>query len=496
MRNNVLRYLCLFIVVAAIAGFIFSTQKDRRITCKNCNVIFISLDQVRAKSLPCLGYTKNTMPNLCRFAAKSQLFTRSYAPASRTMDSHFSMMTSLYPSTHTMNLPYASVLPNDIPTLAQRLKNEGYQTYFFGPTTDPHLPLTGGLERGFDAVYEADNPRLWTETFDAIATRSSQSNTPSFFFMHTYLAHEPYVPEDEHVRLFYDGPERKRTAYEDLCKFTYLKLQSLHPEAVFGVSGDKHTYCERLDSYHTASQSYQEFNDIYAIFNDEYWRQFDDLPQDERGEYTHALYAATLFELDIQLGKFFEDLEKKGMMENTIIVIVGDQGDEFFEHGSYSHGSSLYNEVLHVPFIVYVPGYSPSRSNKLVSLVDIMPTILGAIGKKSPKKISGIDVFSARSHLMVIAEHVNDGALSLRTDRHSLIVREADGETEVELYDTDADFDERTNIAAENKIIVTRLLGLYKKLRSGFPTYPRISYPLPTWINEQDRQELIESGYF
>jgi len=125
-----------------------------------------------------------------------------------------------------------------------------------------------------------------------------------------------------------------------------------------------------------------------------------------------------------------------------------------------------------------------------------MPTILGAIGKKSPKKISGIDVFSARSHLMVIAEHVNDGALSLRTDRHSLIVREADGETEVELYDTDADFDERTNIAAENKIIVTRLLGLYKKLRSGFPTYPRISYPLPTWINEQDRQELIESGYF
>lgn len=496
MRNNVLRYLCLFIVVAAIAGFIFRAQKDHRITCKNCNVIFISLDQVRAKSLPCFGYTKDTMPNLCRFAANSRVFSRSYATAARTMDSHFSMITSLYPGTHTMNLPYSSILPDEIPTLAQVMKKEGYGTYYLGPTNDPHLPLTGGMERGFDAVFEADEPRIWTETLDSIATLSGGLNKPSFFFMHTYLAHEPYMPTDEHVRLFYDGPDRKRMTFEDLCRFTYLKLKSLHPDAVFTATGDKYTYCERLDSYLNPSQAHEAFDDGYTIFNDEYWRQFDGLPPGEKGEYAHSLYAATLFELDIRLGEFFEDLKKKGMMKNTVIVIVGDQGDEFFEHGSYSHGWSLYNEVLRVPFIVHVPGYSPGRSDKLVSLVDVMPTILGAIGKKSPENISGLDVFSKRAHPMVIAEHINGGPLSVRTDRYSLMAYGTNLETEIELYDMHIDPDERTNIAEKDRSLVKRLLRAYKNLQSTFPAYSRVSYPLPTWINEQDRQQLIESGYF
>lgn len=496
MFKNFLRYACLFIITAVVAGFIIVGQKEHRIECKNCNVILISLDQVRAKSLPCFGYTKDTMPNLCRFAANSRIFSRAYATAARTMDSHFSMMTALYPSAHTMNLPYSSVLPNDIPTLAQLMKEGGYRTYFLGPTTDPHLPLTHGMERGFDEIFEADEPRIWTETLDVVATLSGRLDKPSFFFMHTYLAHEPYMPANEHVRLFHDGPDRKRMTFEDLCRFTYLKLRSLHPDAVFRLTGDAYTYCERLDSYQSASQSYEIFDDGYTIFNDEYWRQFDELPQAEKGEYTHALYAATLFELDIQLGEFFEGLKQKGMLENTVIVIVGDQGDEFFEHGAYSHGWSLYNEVLRVPFIVYVPGYPSGRSDKLVSLVDVMPTILGITGKKIPANISGFDVFSGRTHPLVIAEHLNGGPLSVRTDRHSLMVYDTDLETEIELYDINVDPDERTNIAEGNQSLVQRLLKAYKKLKSAFPEYSRASYPLPTWINEQDRQKLIESGYF
>lgn len=192
------RIIAASLLICAIALFVRHTYTSAPI-CKDCNVILISLDQVRAKSLPCFGHSQNTMPGLCAFAEKSYVFTNAYVTAARTHDSHFSMMTSLYPETHIMNLPYSSILPDGIPTLAESLKGLGYQTYYFGVTKDPHLPLDRGMERGFTSIYEADDPKSWIATLEALALEPGKLQKKSFFFMHTYMAHEPYMPDEKNA---------------------------------------------------------------------------------------------------------------------------------------------------------------------------------------------------------------------------------------------------------------------------------------------------------
>lgn len=465
--------------------------------CRGCNVMVISLDQVRAKSLPCFGYAENTAPNLCGFAGKSSVFLNAYATASRTLPAHFSMLTSLYPSAHGMNLPYADELPKTIPTLAELLKNEGYGTYFLGPSGDPHLPVHKGLGRGFDRVFEADDPELWMRTVDAIATASGGLIHPSFFFMHTYDAHEPYIPTDQELSLFYRGPERIRLTYEDVCRFSYEKLRELHPNRFRVVPNDTRTYCARLDEYQAHGfDTYKDFDDAYTVFNDQYWRQFDDLAVSQRAVYAHALYVAQIHTLDKKLGMFFDYMKKHGLMNDTIVVIVGDQGDEFWEHGSYSHGWSLYNEVLHVPFIVYLPGRSAMRSDKLVSFVDVIPTIFGVLGKPLNIPTAGINVFSRTAHDMVIAEHVSDGGVALRTDRFTLIRRIIDGSFQIELFDIRNDPEEKKNIFSGNEKIAESLISRYKFLQAGFPEQSGSPDTLPAWLNGKDREQLIQSGYF
>lgn len=494
-KKIVFPFILLFIVIAG-AAVLQSKDIMRGIpACKGCNVIVISLDQVRANSLPCFGYAQNTAPNLCRFAARSHVFTNAYATASRTLDSHFSMVTSLYPSEHTMTLPYSSKLPSDVPTIASLMKKEGYVTYFFGPEGDPHLPLTMGLDRGFDKTFYADDPKSWMQTIDSLATPAGTLVQPVFFFMHTYMAHEPYMPDPEDLKLFYDGPDRKRMTYEELCRYTYTRLTDIHPE--LAVSPRIPTYCEKLDAYQEKNaQSFNDFNDMYTVFNDKYWHQFDDLPKSEKAKYTHALYIAQIHMLDTELGTFFTYLERKKLLDNTMIVIVGDQGDEFFEHDSYSHAWSLYNEVLHVPYIVYVPGSAPSRSDKLVSVVDIMPTVFQVLRKKLSVPVAGIGVFSSKTHHMVVAEHVSDGALALRTNAYTLIRRIVRGAFQLELFDIRTDPGEQINIFKDNSNVVESMLNEYKELKKSFPVYSRGSDPLPTWLKEEDKKRLLESGYF
>lgn len=493
------RYIRIIVVLLLITSIVLFVRYKYASTplCKDCNVMLISLDQVRAKSLPCFGYRQNTMPGLCAFAKKSYVYTNAYATASRTHDSHFSMMTSLYPETHTMNLPYSSILPEGIPTLAESLKGLGYQTYYFGVTKDPHLPLDRGMERGFTSIYEADDPGSWVATLDALAQEPGKLRKKSFFFMHTYMAHEPYMPDDETLSRFYNGAEKKRMTYDDLCALTYAKLMSLRPELASGRRNDTRNTCDKLAEFQGMSnKTYDDYNDVYTIINDEYWKQFDYLSKEDKSEYIHALYSAQLYNLDQELTKFFAYLTEKNFIENTVVIIVGDQGDEFFEHDSYSHGNTLYNEVLHVPFMVYIPKSRAERSGRLVSLVDIFPTIYDVLGSRMTVPVSGISVFSPARHMAVLAEHVSDGAVAVITNRFKLIRSIVGGKATDMLYDLRRDPAEKINLVEKHGGVVSALLRVYRVLQRGFPDIAPRSDPLPSWINDQDRKTLIESGYF
>ena len=87
--------------------------------------------------------------------------------------------------------------------------------------------------------------------------------------------------------------------------------------------------------------------------------------------------------MDIELGKFFDWMKKEGIYDNTMIVLVSDHGEEFNEHGGFWHGTTLYNEVLHIPLLIKpAKGETPVglRMPWQVRSIDIAPTITAALG--------------------------------------------------------------------------------------------------------------------
>ena len=154
--------------ILAVFSFVLFLTKPFK-GCRNCNVILVSLDTLRADSLACYGYFRDTAPNLCNFAKENVLFLNSYSNADSTLPSHFSIFTSLYPSSHGVTEILRYELSPGITPLAQFLKNNGYETVFVGQENDPSFPLDKGLGRGFDKIiYNVEDPKQWTDGLESL----------------------------------------------------------------------------------------------------------------------------------------------------------------------------------------------------------------------------------------------------------------------------------------------------------------------------------------
>ncbi|MBU0753931.1 MAG: sulfatase-like hydrolase/transferase, partial [Planctomycetes bacterium] len=104
-------------------------------------------------------------------------------------------------------------------------------------------------------------------------------------------------------------------------------------------------------------------------------------------EHLVALYDGEIRFVDESIGRLVEELEQRGLMEKTLLVITGDHGDEFFEHNEKGHGHSLYQELLHVPLLIHSPVLGGGfRVPQPVALIDVAPTILDFLGIPLPEK--------------------------------------------------------------------------------------------------------------
>jgi arylsulfatase A-like enzyme len=110
-------------------------------------------------------------------------------------------------------------------------------------------------------------------------------------------------------------------------------------------------------------------------------------------EHVKALYDGEIRLVDDHVGKLLATLDRLGVSDRTVVVVTADHGDEFFEHGRKGHHRTLYEEVLHVPLVMRIPGYSPARPRIQAdsSIIDIMPTLLGLVGIAPPAGLEGVD---------------------------------------------------------------------------------------------------------
>jgi arylsulfatase A-like enzyme len=303
------------------------------------NVLLISLDTVRADHLGCYGYPKGLTPNLDRFARDAVVFTGCRSQAPWTLPSHMALFTSMLPTDNGVD-GLNKVLPGDVPTLAQLLREAGYQTAAL--VNDGQMKKHWGFGRGFDAWQEfpVDTPAGSCPNITARALawlKGRPAESPFFLFLHYYDAHDPYSAPASYRRKA--GTTLTGAEARKLCWHYRTPEHDLRDKALL--------------------------TDLVAA------------------------YDAGIAWLDDELGKLLAVVPP-----GTLVVILSDHGEAFEEHGWTLHGATLYEEEVRVPLIVRWPDGRPGRKviGESVMLLDVAPTILARCGVRPPASFEGTDL--------------------------------------------------------------------------------------------------------
>jgi arylsulfatase A-like enzyme len=327
------------------------------------NILLIVLDTVRTKSLGLYGYSRETSPNLELLSKQGVFFKRAYSSSPWTLPSHAGMFTGHYPNEVTAD--WRTPLDASFPTLAEVLQEQGYQTAGF-VGNNAYCITEYGLHRGFEHYEDfrkspgqialgSSIVRTATEVLDLREKISTYNNFgrksaeqlnhdflswlgkrdlthPFFAFLNYYDAHDPYLPPRDYAM---------KIAQRD------------------------------VRGYYNESKPKKLTSDEILTFKD--------------------AYEASIAYLDDQIGRLFSQLTTSGNLNNTLVIIVSDHGEQFGEHGLIFHGNSLYHLLLHVPLILIHPSLLPEGKiiEQPVSLVNIPNTILDLIGKKSDSIFPG-----------------------------------------------------------------------------------------------------------
>lgn len=172
-----------------------------------------------------------------------------------------------------------------------------------------------------------------------------------------------------------------------------------------------------------------------------------------------ALYDGEIRYTDSYVARLLEAFDGAGLSKDTLVIVFGDHGDEFYEHGTSGHGRTLYNEMMHVPLILRWPDQLPrgKRVDALTSLVDIMPTALDYLGVSYKGPLQGaslrpvIDATTGRLHDNVWAELKTTIHVQAVVNEDYRFVRDLDHDA-WELYDLRRDSGDRTNLYNESSM--------------------------------------------
>lgn len=326
------------------------------------NVIFIILDTVRARTLGLYGYDRETTPNLERLARRGVTFDWAIAPATWTVPSHGTMFSSEWPRDLAPWLSSSTPTPL-FPMIAAVMQERGYRTGGFIANWyqlsrasgfgvgfihyDDHGYSTGQIARCSSMIQWVAQRRLirkWIGKYETIGRRrareisgsflgwldESRGDRPFFAFLNYLDAHAPYLPPPPFNTMF--GPN---------------------------VSDREPVIVEELN------------------------RTIEATPEIVRAE-TDA-YDGSIAFLDAEIGRLFDELERRAVLENTYVIIGSDHGDELGEHGRWGHAASLHEEVVHVPLLIFGPGVPVGlRIDEPASLRDIPATIAAFAGSAAP----------------------------------------------------------------------------------------------------------------
>jgi arylsulfatase A-like enzyme len=302
---------------------------------EHLNVMIIAVDTLRPDHLGCYGYPRHTSPCIDELADQGVLCENAMSHSPWTLPSFASVFTSLYPTQHGA-VQLGNGLRSSFPTLAEILKAHGYTTgaVINAPTLKPANRVNRGFDF-YDTVPRGTRVADGTTT-DVLAWIDGAKDRPFFMFAHYFDPHLPYAPPAPYDRMF-DCDYRGR----------------------IGNSFDAEGFAEEKS---------KRFSQM-EVLTPEDWNHI------------RSLYDGEIVFTDTEIARLLRGLEERGLRQNTLIVFLSDHGEEFYDHGGFGHGHSLYSELITVPLIFSLPGRFAAgvRLTRQVRLVDVAPTILDVL---------------------------------------------------------------------------------------------------------------------
>lgn len=374
------------------------------------------------------------MPRLSTLAKESVYFAHAVSPCSWTKPAIASVFTSLYVDAHKViynaDPADASVqahkLPESIETMATFLRKAGYATV--GIQTNGNLHPDFGFGQGFDVYdFHAGDPAADKVTPMALEKLPSLKS-PFFLYVHYMDPHGPYTPPEKYKAMLGPIPELEGTDANITALFSdYVNDQAFH-----------YFHMTKLRSLSPLSESAREI--------------------------VKALYAAEVRSADDEIGRLIDTVLRE--YPNSVLIVMSDHGEEFWDRGFLGHGSSVYQEQTEVPLIIHAPGLSPIQIDVPVSTIDVLPT-MAAYLKLSPNPIwQGSDVFAPErqaklaeekifSHTYSLYPRMNVDTESIRVKNAKLVLKRKINKTE--LYDLVVDPGEKNDLSAQ-RLKETQLL--------------------------------------
>jgi len=486
------------LVVACACGVGFSAKmpalpkRDQAKTGQRPNVVLIVMDTVRADHTSVYGYDRDTTPFLRELAKEATLYTRAFAVSDFTLPTHASMFTGLYPRTHGAyyappNYPNGLPLSQRFTTMAEVLQANGYRAAGIVANAG-YLSTSMGFSQGFELfdsrlpervaapsrspylrrrVHELLDRFVSTADFEPTTRRAQEINHeaetflnqvdgPFFLFLNYMDAHNPYAPPSPFDRQYpcsyptIERAERARAAMEPVLTG---KRDLLPEERTCIASG----------------------------------------------------YDGAITYLDSQIRELIGSLRKRGLYENTLLMITSDHGEALGTRNQLGHGGvSVYQNEVNIPLLVKYPGVNPeARVNAEASQVDLLPTVLEAASIAEPAGLQGISLRKIEkdtSRFIVSVSYPEPwlSALNRQYARVEMAVIRGDEKLiesslgKRELFDLSRDINEEHNLYKEND---PGVLALSRMLQDWMRTVPPAASEKHGSIDSSTVERLKSLGY-
>ena len=414
---------------------------------------------MRADAVSCIGAT-NLTPNIDGLAKEGVIFKRAFANGPGTNQSFPAILTS----THFLMHGGISLLP-EYTTLAEVLKKKGFKTAAFH--SNPFLSKIFGWDRGFDEFYDFIEE---TKSPSAVVTRKGLIKKAI-----KALTHKTKMGYNKRIQTLLKRIYYWFTGYP----MPYLEAEKLNDHVLRWIKENKNKsfllWMHYMDPHYPfipPERYLTKFGTRKEAFMFNAHVDSENL-SGEKVETLRELYDGEVRYTDEYTGKLLDFLEENDLLEDSLLLIMGDHGHAFMEHQIFGHSPEvLYNEVIHVPLVIRGLGVS-KEVNTPTQLLDVAPTILDVLSIRKPKSFRGRSLIpiinGAENHMPIFCESAKPDLLNLRYDTSKKVVSCILGEwkliinelhKKVELYNIARDFEEKNNLIDEKKDITEKLSSL------------------------------------